>query len=285
MPGRLVRRYERFLADIQLDSGETIRAHCVNPGRMEGLVVPGARVWVSTSPKADRSLRCTWELIELDGELVGANTGIPNSVVRALLEHRAIPGFDDTVVVKPEQPLGKGHRVDFVLDTASGPHWVEVKNCHLVYPDGTGYFPDSTSERATSHVEALTRRVQKGERATVIFTLQRLGVQRVRPSALHAPLFSKAVWAAAKKGVRFIAVELEPSLEGLRFTKMIPVDVEPYDSAPLIAWSRALDATTGWARKDGNVAGRSVTDGLVAGAPTRTPRRAVKARSRPRTTE
>lgn len=257
--GRLVRRYERFLAEVQLDDGRLVRAHCVNPGRMEGLVIAGARVWLSEAPNAERALRFTWELIELDGRLVGANTTLPNALVRRVLEGRLIDGFGDVDAVVPEQRFGRGHRADFRLDTRRGAHWVEVKNCHLVYPDGLGYFPDSASERARAHVDALARRVEAGDRATVLFTLQRDDAVGLRPSALHAPDFARSVWRAAKRGVTFRALRFLPTREGVSLLDEVPVDVQRYDAAALTAWSAALDDTSGWVRKDGKLAGRSVT--------------------------
>lgn len=257
LEGRLVRRYERFLVDVKLGR-RVVRAHCVNPGRMEGLVVPGARVFLSEAPSKQRALRFTWELIELEGRLIGANTSLPNTLVRTTLERRLLPGFDDVREVRPEQRLGRGHRADFRLDTATGAHWVEVKNCHLVYPDGLGYFPDSASERARQHVEALARRVRAGERATVLFTLQRDDASGLRPSALHAPDFARAVRAAARVGVGFRAVVFVPSLDGVLLAREVPVETGRYDPKPLPGWSKAFDETSGWQRKDGTVAGRSV---------------------------
>jgi sugar fermentation stimulation protein A len=254
-----VRRYERFLVDVRLDDGRLVRAHCVNPGRMEGLVISGAYVWLSQATHDARALRFTWELIELDGRIVGANTTLPNTLVRKVLEDRLIRGFDDVTAVVPEQRFGRGHRADFRLDTPTNAHWVEVKNCHLVYPDGRGYFPDSASERATKHVDALVRRVAAGDRATVLFTVQRDDVQALRPSALHAPEFARSVWRAAKRGVAFRALRFLPTLEGVTLLDEVPVDVRRYDASLLIEWSRALDDTSGWVRKDGKIAGRSVT--------------------------
>lgn len=259
LEGRLLARYERFLARVRLDDGRTVQAHCVNPGRMEGMVVPGARVWLSEAPNPERALRFTWELVELDGRLVGANTALPNALVRAVLEQRLVTGFEDVTRVVPEQRFGRGHRADFRLDTRRGTHWVEVKNCHLVYPDGLGYFPDSASDRATRHVEALTRRVQRGDRATVLFTLQRDDAGGLRPSVLHAPDFARAVRRAARLGVAFRALRFLPTLEGLSLLDEVPVDVERYDATPLASWSRAFDDTSGWRRKDGRIAGRSVS--------------------------
>lgn len=256
LEGRFVRRYERFIAEVKLGR-EMVRAHCVNPGRMEGLVIPGARVWLSEA-QTERALKYTWELIELDGRLVGANTGLPNTLVRRLLEARVLPGFEDVTRIAPEQAFGRGHRVDFLLDTPSGEHLVEVKNCHLVYPDGLGYFPDSHSDRAVAHVDALARQVKRGRRATVLFTLQRDDAEGLRPSALHAPDFATSVRRAAKAGVQFRAVRLVPSLEGFTFDGEVPVDVAPYDVKVVAPWAKALEATTGWDRKDGGVSGRSL---------------------------
>jgi sugar fermentation stimulation protein A len=257
LEGRLVRRYERFIAYVRLADGTEVKTHCVNPGRMEGLVVPGARVWVSRA-QTKRAIPYTWELIELDGRLVGANTTLPNTLVHRVLEHRLLEGFEGLSSIRPEQKYGEGHRVDFLLEDARGRHLVEVKNCHLVYPDGAGYFPDSVSERAVKHVEALVEQVKAGDRATVLFTLQRDDAQRLRPSALHAPEFAKALRLAAKAGVKTRAVRLVPTLEGLFFDREVPVDLAPYDVETVAPFARALEATTGWERKDGKVAGRKL---------------------------
>jgi sugar fermentation stimulation protein A len=125
-----------------------------------------------------------------------------------------------------------------------------------VYPDGVGYFPDSESERAKKHVEALTRLVKKGVPATVLFTVQRDDAQSVRPSALHDPAFALAMRRAVKAGVTTRAVTLIPSLEGFTFGGEIPVDTEPYDVEATRPYAKELEATTGWDRKDGGVSGR-----------------------------
>lgn len=256
LEGRLVRRYERFVVEVRVGR-EVVRAHCVNPGRMEGLVTPGARVWLSEA-LGERALRYTWELVEVDGRLVGANTVVPNRLVRALLEQRLIPGLDDATAVRPEQRFGRGHRVDFLLETPAGEHLVEVKNCHLVYPDALGYFPDSRSERARGHVDALARQLQHDRRATVLFTLQRDDARGLRPSTLHDPDFAAAARRAARAGVHFRAVRLTPTLEGFQYEGEVPVDLAPYDARPVAAWAHALEPHSGWERKDGKVAGRAL---------------------------
>ncbi len=251
--GRLVRRYERFIAEVRVGR-RVVRAHCVNPGRMEGLVVPGARVWLSEAP--GRHLPWTWELVELEGRLVGANTSLPNKLVGEALRRGLLPGLGG--VVHAERVFGRGHRVDFLIEQPGGAHYVEVKNCHLVYPDRCGYFPDSVSARATAHVEALTRLVKKGVAATVVFTLLRDDPVLLRPSGLHDRAFATAMRRAVKAGLHARAVRLVPTLEGIFFDGEVAVDVTGVDLAATRGWSASYDSTSGWERKDGKWAGRSL---------------------------
>jgi sugar fermentation stimulation protein A len=250
--GKLVRRYERFIAEVQLGE-RLVRAHCVNPGRMEGLIVPGAPVWLSPAP--GRKLEWTWEMMELEGRLVGVNTTLPNRLVGEVLKQGLLPELLGQGAIVAEQAYGRGHRVDFMMGED---HYVEVKNCHLVYPDGYGYFPDSKSERATAHVEALTRLVKQGKKATVIFTVQRDDGHAVRPSALHDPAFAVAMRAAVRAGLVARAIRLTPTLEGVVFGGELKVDVEKYELNACRRWSAQLNETSGWERKDGRFAGRSL---------------------------
>lgn len=248
LEGRLVARYERFTAEIELRSGARIRAHCVNPGRMEGQVRPGVRAWVSAVPESSkRKLRYTWELVEEDGQIVGANTTAPNRIVGELLAARTLPGLRRFRALRREVGYADGSRADFVLD-GKVPHFIEVKNSHLVYPDGRGYFPDSVSARATHHLEALTSAVQSGAHATVLFTIQRPDVRAIRPSALHDPTFAAAARAASKAGVRFRAVTIRPTLRAYEVVREIPVDLREYDTDAHERWRAEKLKWSGWLR-------------------------------------
>ncbi|KIG17293.1 Sugar/maltose fermentation stimulation protein [Enhygromyxa salina] len=250
LPGRLVARYKRFIAEIDLESGERIRAHCVNPGRMEGQVRPGARAWVSPVPAASkRKLRYTWELVEEDGRIVGANTVAPNRVVADLLAARVLPGLKRFGQLRSEVAYAERSRVDFLLDGAT-PHYVEVKNCHLRYPDARGYFPDSVSARATHHLHALREVVEAGAKATVLFTIQRPDVEAIRPSILHDPAFAEAAREAGAAGVRFRAVTIQATLDSLDVMREIPVELAAYDTAPHARWQAKKLPWSGW-RNDG----------------------------------
>lgn len=246
---RLVQRYDRFIADVEFEDGSIDRAHCVNPGRMEGLVRPGIRGWVSPAPEGrKRKLRWTLELLELDHGIVGANTVVPNRIAETLVRERLIPGLKRWRSLEREVRYGENSRIDLMLRGAVD-HLVEVKNCHLVYPDQRAYFPDSVSERATKHLRELTAHVAMGYRATVLFILQRTDGRSLRPSQLHDPTFSDAAREAGEAGVRFRAARVDASPDGYRFQRMIPVDLSPYDPAPLAKWRDALTPHSGWRRR------------------------------------
>lgn len=246
--GALRRRYHRFLADVTLDDGRAVTAHCVNSGTMEGLVIPGARVWLVPADNPKRTLRWTWIASACDGRMVGVDTLAPNRLVRAMLTAHALPGVDGYDAVRPEFVHAPGSRVDFRLDGAAGPHDLEVKNCHLVYPDGVAYFPDSVSERATKHLQTLARESRKGITATVVFVVQRDDARLVRPSDLHDPEFARAARRAAAAGVRFVALRVRPTPAGLSVLDAIPVDLARYDTAPMAAWRAAAKPRSGWER-------------------------------------
>lgn len=250
LEARFLRRYHRFLSDFELPDGRVVVGHCINTGTMEGLVAPGARAWLLPNDDPARKLRYTWEIVEIDGVRIGVDTSLPNRAVRQLLEARLIPGLTDfdTLRAEPRYKSGSG-RADFALDRAGAPtRYVEVKNCHLVYPDALGYFPDSVSERATKHLHELAERVAAGERATVLFTVQRVDGRGVRPSDVHDPAFAAAAREAARAGVEFRALRFDPRPDGLHFLDLIPVDLAPYDVAAPRAWRESLRATSGWQR-------------------------------------
>ena len=259
--GVLLDRRDRFIATVRLDgdASGSVEAHCVNPGRMEAFVEPGAIVYVSEAKAESRKLKYTWEAIErvsdVDGEpiLCGANTVRPNALVRAVLEARCLPGLDTWQTMKPEAPFTVGShsgRADFLLDADDVcKHYVEVKNCHLVYADGYGYFPDSVSERAERHVDALAALVRQGHRSTVIFMVQRADlVHGVRPSAFHDPKLAAAVARAASAGVSFRALRAEVGTDGTRITHEARVDSHGALTRSVVSsvgdWWEANRATT-----------------------------------------
>lgn len=246
--GTLLRRYDRFLADVTLDDGTRTTAHCVNTGAMEGLVLEGATVWLSPAHNPTRKLRWTWSAIDVGTVRVGVDTSLPNRLVRAMLEARALDGLSAWSELRPEHAHAPGSRVDFRLLVGGHPHDVEVKNCHLVYPDGYAYFPDSVSTRATKHLGLLARAARRGEAATVLFVVQRTDVVAVRPSDAHDPEFARAARRAGAAGVRFRALRVGVETEGVKVLGEVPVDLGRYELAGPRAWREAGKAASGWRR-------------------------------------
>lgn len=249
LEGRLLARYDRFIARIALGDHE-VDAHCVNPGRMEGLVLPGARAWVSSvPPESKRKLRYTLELLQIDGRFIGANTVVPNTLAELLIRAGCVPGLKRFSSLAREVRYGANSRIDLLLRQGNRDHYVEVKNCHLVYPDGGAYFPDSVSVRAAGHLRELARVAGSGARASVLFVVQRADARFVAPSRLHDPDFAAAALDAAAAGVRFRAVKLDPTPAGYRFLGTLPVRLRSPDPAKLAPYRDHLIQWSGWQRR------------------------------------
>lgn len=236
LEGILVKRYKRFLADVEMADGTVVTAHCVNTGAMEGLTTPGSRVWLSRADNPKRKLAFTWELAELDGQIYGANTALPNRIVGQLLREKRLPWLASFTEIKAEKRYGESSRVDFWLKGPRGELYLEVKNCHLVYPDGRAYFPDSISQRATSHLHELAEVLAPKVRSEVLFVCQMPGVKEVRPSDVHDPTFATAAREARQKGVRFSAIEVIHTPDEILVPRRIPVSLKTYGLKRVTKW-------------------------------------------------
>jgi sugar fermentation stimulation protein A len=224
--GTLLRRYKRFLADVRLDSGQEVTAHCPNTGSMLGLNVPGNRVWLSPADNPGRKLAWTWEMVEVDGIPVGIHTGRANGLVREALEKGLIPGLAGFTTCRAEAPLVGRSRTDLLLGFPQGPCFVEVKSVTAAVEDGVGFFPDAVSDRAARHMRELAHAVAGGARAAVVFCVQRADVEEVRPADHIDPAFGMALRQAAAGGVELYALGAELSERGIRLERLLPVNLE-----------------------------------------------------------
>jgi len=224
--GRLVKRYKRFLADVILDDGSAVTAHCANPGSMLGLKEPGARVWLSQSDNPKRKLKYSWEVIEADGALVGINTAHPNRLVEEALEAGRIAGLGGFANLRREVKYGKNSRIDILLEDREGARtYVEVKNVHLMRETGFAEFPDSVTARGAKHLAELSDMVRDGHRAAMVFLVQRPDCVRLGLAGDIDPAYAAAFEIARAAGVEVYAVGCDVRLDGIDVDKPVAIEI------------------------------------------------------------
>lgn len=219
--GTLIKRYKRFMADIELDSGEIITAHCPNTGPMTGVCQPGHLVQVSVSDNPKRKLAYTWELIQVsDNEptWVGINTALPNRIIKLALEKHLFPELGDYQEIKPEVPYGQNQksRVDFRLTTGTTFTYLEVKN--TTWSTGTtALFPDTVTERGQKHLRDLIEVVKSGHQAVSLFFINRGDCDQFAPGVTADPTYSQLLQEAFERGVKILGCRFENTPAGIRY--------------------------------------------------------------------
>ena len=217
--GVLLKRYKRFMADIELASGEVITAHCPNTGPMTGVCIPGNRVQVSRSDNPKRKLAYTWELIEVCDRAptwVGINTALPNRVVKALLEQHLIAELGDYSDIRAEVPYGtdKKSRIDFLL-TAEPPIFLEVKN--TTWSQGElALFPDTVTTRGQKHLREMTALLPEAQAATVYF-INRGDCSDFAPGDSADPTYGKLLREGIKQGLKVLPCRFDVTPDGIRY--------------------------------------------------------------------
>ena len=171
VPGRLIQRYKRFLADVELDDGRVVTAHCANPGAMIGLKEPGLRVWLEPNDDPKKKLRFGWRVAQLgNGAWVGIDTGIPNKVIKEALHAKQIYQLAAYDTILQEQKYGSNSCVDFLLKESGPPGaYIEVKNVNLWRRDDWAEFPDTVTARGLKHLGVLGDMAQAGHRSVLIY--------------------------------------------------------------------------------------------------------------------
>ncbi|MCP5366856.1 MAG: DNA/RNA nuclease SfsA [Hyphomicrobiales bacterium] len=175
--GRLVRRYKRFMADVELDDGSVVVAHCANSGSMLSVNLPGSEVWISPARNPDRKLRYTWEMARIGSTLVGINTGWPNALAAEAIAAGKVPELAGYASLRREVKYGRNSRIDLLLEDPERPKcYVEVKNVTMRrdLSDGAPVeFPDGVTARGTKHLGELADMVAEGHRAVMFYLVQR----------------------------------------------------------------------------------------------------------------
>jgi len=231
---RLIRRYKRFLADMELGDGRVVVAHCANPGSMLGMAEPGARCWLADVAGPGRKLGYSWKLVE-SGGLAVVDTAVANKVVGEALRARRVPGFERFGRVRAEVPYGAGSRVDFVLSDAGGEAGRDAGAVHLEVKSvtlrrgaatsgGWAEFPDAVTARGARHLDELAALARAGRRAVLLFLVAREGCAGVRVAADIDPAYARAFDAARAAGVEVLALGTRISLDGVEAGALMPVD-------------------------------------------------------------
>ncbi len=226
LEGRLVRRYQRFLADVETADG-LVTAHCPNTGSMQGCKDAGMRVWLSPADNPARKLAWTWELVETaPGVIVGVHTGRSNGLVREAIEAGTVPELTGYPTIRPEQKYGEGSRIDLLLQAPGRPDcYVEVKNVTAAVEGGVGYFPDAVTTRGAKHLREMSAMVAAGSRAVLVFCVQRSDVTEVRPADHIDPAYGQALREALAAGVEVIALGATVTPEGITLERRLAVVV------------------------------------------------------------
>ncbi len=222
--GRLIRRYKRFLADIQLPDG-VITAACPNTGSLMGCCEAGSRVWLSESDNAGRKYRHTWEIVEVGKVMVGINTGLPNALVGEAIADGTIAELSGYESMRREVAFGEERsRVDLLLESARRePCYVEVKNVTAAASKGVALFPDCVSDRGTKHLRELMRLKARGLRPVQLYCVQRGDVREVRPADAIDYEYGRTLRAAIAAGVEVLAYRAKVTPSEIRIAERIPV--------------------------------------------------------------
>ena len=222
VPATLVRRYKRFLADVELASGEVVTAHCANSGSMMGLAVPGSRVWLSPNRTPKAKLAWRWELEECEGGLVGINTSHPNRIVEEAIRAGQIAELTGYESLRREVPYGKNSRIDVLLEGEKGLCFVEVKNVTL-RRGGKAEFPDAVTARGAKHLDEMAEQVAQGRRAVMIYLIQRGDCGTFSVAADIDPAYAAALARAKAAGVEAYAYACSMSPEEICIRCPVPV--------------------------------------------------------------
>lgn len=228
--GRLLRRYKRFLADIETAEGDVVTVHCANPGAMLGLVAPASRVFLSRSANPARKLPLSWELVEVDfgwrgPQLVGINTGHPNLIATEAITAGLIPALAGYERLRREVKYGRASRVDILLEADGRPPcYVEVKNVHLMRRPGLAEFPDCVTARGAKHLDELGDMVEAGARAAMLFIVQ-MEAEAFTLAADLDPAYARAFERARARGVEAYALACRVTPAGIVAETPLPVMV------------------------------------------------------------
>ncbi len=227
VPARLIRRYKRFLADVRLEDGREVTAHCANPGSMMGLAEEGMRIWLEPNEDPKKKLKYGWRLVDHEnGHFTGVDTAVPNRALKASLIAGEIDELGGYELVRPEVKYGQNSRIDFLLSGVGRKDcYVEVKSVTLARKAGLAEFPDSVTARGAKHLTELAEMVRQGHRAVMFFFVQRTDCTRFTLAADIDPTYAAAFNQACAAGVEVFCYDTNITPEGVTLRKPLSFEV------------------------------------------------------------
>lgn len=223
--GILLRRYKRFLADIETAAGQVLTVHCPNTGSMKNCLAPGAPAWYSNSGNPKRKYPHTWEIATTPaGHLAGINTARANGLVREAIEAGRIACVADCDLLQAEVVYGSERsRIDFIATHGDQQTFIEVKSVTLCEQQNVGFFPDSISVRGTKHLRELARLARSGKRALLVYCVQHSGIESVAPARHIDTLYAQAYDEAVQAGVEVAALGATLSADHITLDRILPL--------------------------------------------------------------
>ncbi|MDG1709383.1 MAG: DNA/RNA nuclease SfsA [Emcibacteraceae bacterium] len=224
--GTLIKRYKRFLADVKLDTGEIVTAHCANSGSMLTLKDDGNEVWLSPAANPKAKLDYKWEIVKANDAMVGINTSLPNKLVEDAILDGTISEVSDYENLRREMKYGKNSRIDIFLSGHKNGQpdcYVEVKSVTLSREKGLGEFPDSVTSRGTKHLNELKNMVAEGHRSVMLYLAQRNDINAFKVASDIDPAYADALKVAKENGVEAYCYVCDITPKGIKVEHSIPI--------------------------------------------------------------
>ena len=221
--GILLKRYKRFLADVQLDTGEVVTAHCTNSGSMKSCIEEGAEVYLSHVNDPKRKTQYTWEIIKINGNWIGINTLVPNRLAFEWIKSGIIPGFENFATLRREVTYDDS-RFDLMAGNDKEICYIEVKNVTMKEGD-FARFPDAKTTRGQKHLETLVKVKQNGMRAAMVYIIQRTDVRKFGPAWDIDPTYALLLGQAQERGVEIVPFMVRVSPHGFEPVGTIPFTI------------------------------------------------------------
>lgn len=224
--GTILKRYKRFLADIELENGEEITVHVPNTGSMKSCWEPGWKAYISDSENPNRKYRYTLDMLHNGETWIGVNTSRPNFLVMEAIKNDVIPELSGYEIHRSEVKYGKNSRIDILLENENSERkcFIEIKNTTLRIDD-TVQFPDAVSDRGLKHILELEDMMKDGHRAVMFYLVQREDVNVFKPAAHIDPKYADALTSASSKGLEILVYQCHLNEHEIRIDRSLPFNL------------------------------------------------------------